>query len=156
MRGKQVRKRRPELARRLIPAYAGKTPSLRPGANHLGAHPRVCGENGAIDTAARPALGSSPRMRGKPFLGFRVKGLPRLIPAYAGKTRELRTRSFALPAHPRVCGENSQPTTRRKSPRGSSPRMRGKLHDEYRNSPARRLIPAYAGKTVPTGKRGTS
>ena len=45
MRGKLVEHYIGTARGRLIPAYAGKTPSLRTALGRLGAHPRVCGEN---------------------------------------------------------------------------------------------------------------
>ena len=49
---------------RIIPAYAGNTPSLSRESTWTGDHPRVCGEHRWIGSMARPMLGSSPRMRG--------------------------------------------------------------------------------------------
>ena len=67
MRGKQEFLLLPPAYRRLIPAHAGKT---RPSASCIRsrrAHPRACGENMNISTAASLPPGSSPRMRGKPL-----------------------------------------------------------------------------------------
>ena len=50
-------------------------------------------------------------------------------------------------AHPRACGENPRPPTiPRRSP-GSSPRIRGKRHNDHAGPRRRRFIPAHAGKT---------
>ena len=69
-----------------IPAYAGKT-LHRSRLLLLGAeHPRVCGENGGTPGHPAPALGTSPRMRGKRCEGFGHGRNKRNIPAYAGKT----------------------------------------------------------------------
>ena len=127
MRGKLVNCVLGHLPCRLIPAYAGKTPSLRPGANHLGAHPRVCGENCTMSIAIRPPAGSSPRMRGKPCLQANEGPRSRLIPAYAGKTYPSGRGPYHRGAHPRVCGENSSCAYADSVFYGSSPRMRGKL-----------------------------
>ena len=90
----------------LIPARAGKT---RPSATlspRSPAHPRVCGENAGIWRPAQQALGSSPRVRGKPVtLCIDLDG-QRLIPACAGKTIDILSFSEKMWAHPRVCGEN--------------------------------------------------
>ena len=75
---------------------------------------------------------------------LRVRGL---IPAYAGKTGLGAPMMEALPAHPRVCGENSKLHRRMPVPLGSSPRMRGKHVLLFPKLILRRLIPAYAGKT---------
>ena len=50
------------------------------------AHPRVCGENCLRMTASYLHLGSSPRVRGKPEVGDRLRVVRGLIPACAGKT----------------------------------------------------------------------
>ena len=92
----------------LIPACAGKTPSLRPGANHLGAHPRVCGENQRERGRGESHEGSSPRVRGKLQGLSRLSPFRGLIPACAGKTPVPRPECAISKAHPRVCGENVQ------------------------------------------------
>ena len=95
------------LASGLIPACAGKTSRACSSPEARAAHPRVCGENVVSPGSARDAIGSSPRVRGKPERQHPVSEDARLIPACAGKTPRSPTR-FPLPsAHPRVCGENS-------------------------------------------------
>ena len=58
-----------------------------------------------------------------------------------------------MPAHPRVCGENRRLRRREPLRRGSSPRVRGKLHRVAQAHQRRGLIPACAGKTVSAVKR---
>ena len=91
--------------------------------------------------------GSSPRMRGKLRTGHEGKTLPRLIPAYAGKTATLSTWCASTRAHPRVCGENDKDPYSDETLSGSSPRMRGKRFTISRGIWSPGLIPAYAGKT---------
>ncbi|EFW09830.1 hypothetical protein HMPREF9005_1189 [Actinomyces sp. oral taxon 178 str. F0338] len=50
------------------------------------AHPRACGENGALRRCAAWCLGSSPRVRGKLGVEVRDQVAAGLIPARAGKT----------------------------------------------------------------------
>ena len=92
----------------LIPACAGKT---QPKSNSLSlarAHPRVCGENLESQSDKVHDAGSSPRVRGKhPVAGF-VQPSVGLIPACAGKTPRRPPGAWAEPAHPRVCGENTE------------------------------------------------
>ena len=88
-------------------------------------------------------------MRGKPFHSSRSMFAPGLIPAHAGKTLGIIAIGYQPPAHPRACGENTYVGKVRKQPRGSSPRMRGKLSSCIDDSPIRGLIPAHAGKTRP-------
>ena len=86
MRGKHQSRRRLRSARRLIPAYAGKTQRLCSERLAKPAHPRVCGENRVNRLRLVAAVGSSPRMRGKPIDLATLTDRDRLIPAYAGKT----------------------------------------------------------------------
>ena len=97
------------LARpRLIPACAGKTLRSTTTSCPTAAHPRVCGENGRIGVPVSLASGSSPRVRGKLRDGRGDEVAARLIPACAGKTIKGRRYQVTGPAHPRVCGENSE------------------------------------------------
>ena len=74
-------------------------------------------------------------------------GIPRLIPAYAGKTLcPPRARTWER-AHPRVCGENWMLRSATLRALGSSPRMRGKRSRRRWAPNIKGLIPAYAGKT---------
>ena len=95
--------------------------------------------------------GTSPRMRGKLDLAKLRHSAGRNIPAYAGKTGYLPDCCFCHAEHPCVCGENRRSKLTRMVGSGTSPRMRGKLAYEERNAPRFRNIPAYAGKTNPTG-----
>ena len=58
-----------------------------------------------------------------------------------------------IPAHPRSRGENSATTAMIAFVGGSSPLTRGKQRKDDKDIPARRLIPAHAGKTE-DGSRG--
>ena len=52
---------------RITPADAGKTAKRELKAAQKADHPRVCGENALGKTRITVAMGSPPRMRGKPF-----------------------------------------------------------------------------------------
>ena len=131
----------------LIPAYAGKTSRNRTELKRHQAHPRVCGENRPLLAPYLPLGGSSPRMRGKPFLRALQIRCTGLIPAYAGKTSAAGLLIRFKPAHPRVCGENLPSPENQSAEAGSSPRMRGKRGRVSVECGLERLIPAYAGKT---------
>ena len=75
---------------RNIPAYAGKTAMVDWSQPKEAEHPRVCGENGLREGFAKVMNGTSPRMRGKPFLWGCLPSVWRNIPAYAGKTTVCR------------------------------------------------------------------
>ena len=92
-------------------------------------------------------VGSSPLTRGKRLETLDPTRVGGLIPAHAGKTWPLRTRTVARPAHPRSRGENGNALVAAVNPTGSSPLTRGKQGVDRRGGPARGLIPAHAGKT---------
>ena len=135
---------------RLIPACAGKTPPEAPCASRSRAHPRVCGENVARASGKACAIGSSPRVRGKPLFYRHGEPIGGLIPACAGKTIATERSPRYGRAHPRVCGENSFHAARARWLGGSSPRVRGKLKRVKIGDVTAGLIPACAGKTTTT------
>ena len=119
-------------------------------------------------------MGSSPLTRGKQRI-VDYDGEPHgLIPAHAGKTVLDNAEYFTAWAHPRSRGENdvktgsglpvlgSSPLTRGKHVEvagfgvfghGSSPLTRGKQDVDREATTGPRLIPAHAGKTIPTNRR---
>ncbi len=116
-------------------------------------HPRVGGENNTNNPVSLSKSGPSPRGRGK----LRVAGADgddaRAIPAWAGKTRRIREHPPVPPGHPRVGGENTGSVSATSGKCGPSPRGRGKQERRRRFRPARRAIPAWAGKTRCGGLR---
>ena len=139
---------------RLIPAWAGKTPSNQVVDAHAAAHPRVGGENLLSQLPLIGGGGSSPRGRGKRTPFARSRSRSGLIPAWAGKTAVPSHDMAPVMAHPRVGGENSNRAFMTSSGWGSSPRGRGKLKLRVCRPLATRLIPAWAGKT--RTRRGSS
>ena len=72
-----------------------------------------------------------------------------IIPAYAGSTRRRYRKPRWSREHPRVCGEHwSVPPPKRIRASGSSPRMRGALHEIAVHVDGVGIIPAYAGSTL--------
>ena len=137
-------------AKRITPAYAGRTIFAIWGGRDIEDHPRVCGENLFQMLAKAWAGGSPPRMRGELADGRDVGALERITPAYAGRTRGCPRSSAGGSDHPRVCGENYRPWVRgvRGEPAvGSPPRMRGERPTLSDGVPHRRITPAYAGRT---------
>ena len=127
VRGKRRFRGRLDLVAGLIPACAGKT--------------------GALIGVWACAHGSSPRVRGKrSTLSVLLLGM-RLIPACAGKTTSLWRAIFNIPAHPRMCGENTFLGQSVKAAPGSSPHVRGKPQSPPCQHHPQGLIPACAGKT---------
>ena len=109
VRGKQDTRRLLGEEDGLIPARAGKTEST----------PADCAD----------ASGSSPRVRGKHDSVLARRLDLGLIPARAGKTPTLPMTYITSVAHPRACGENTRTGFLGGLGRGSSPRVRGKLHE---------------------------
>ena len=137
-----------EVARRLIPAHAGKTRGAHRLSMPCPAHPRSRGENQMLAFSTSLAVGSSPLTRGKPGLLPDRWRRRRLIPAHAGKTTTRDADHDATRAHPRSRGENSWLSPRTRWYQGSSPLTRGKHDLRDRLTPEDRLIPAHAGKTA--------
>ena len=133
---------------RLIPAHAGKTPSLSSSSSSSSAHPRSRGENRTLWPGNHAGVGSSPLTRGKRGACGWAAGRTRLIPAHAGKTRRGMPTTRSRPAHPRSRGENRLVPCPFSLFGGSSPLTRGKHRRSARTARQRGLIPAHAGKTA--------
>ena len=86
VRGKHRGTRQRRGRTRITPACAGKT--YRSGVERITGkdHPRVCGENRAQLQGLRAAVGSPPRVRGKPYASGQIDSISRITPACAGKT----------------------------------------------------------------------
>ena len=86
MRGKLINASYSIETPRITPADAGKT-RRKVSMHGIGwDHPRGCGENMSDTELLAKALGSPPRMRGKPFSIFFASFADRITPADAGKT----------------------------------------------------------------------
>ena len=77
---------------RIIPARAGQTSAVSGPFPAATDHPRACGANLMYSLALTPAVGSSPRVRGKPRLSLVHSRQQRIIPARAGQTSCTRWR----------------------------------------------------------------
>ena len=93
-------------------------------------------------------------MRGKPHRRPCSSFYWRNIPAYAGKTGCYGLWMTLASEHPRVCGENDFDLPTWRFPAGTSPRMRGKRVEGFTRISGVGNIPAYAGKTPPSGPIG--
>ena len=129
MRGKLRLRLTPTTAARIIPAHAGQTYRHLKKFLTYPDHPRACGANCPRSTASRWVFGSSPRMRGKPWLGWDSPTMLRIIPAHAGQTPHTHRASSPPTDHPRACGANPRRVAKTADTPGSSPRMRGKRAD---------------------------
>ena len=95
-------------------------------------------------------------MRGKPKQTFRKPTRSRITPADAGKTVNPSSRRGVKWDHPRGCGENAATMIPYTAPRGSPPRMRGKLLQDAMTKCQFRITPADAGKTTQSLSSGRS
>ena len=148
-RGARLRRgtgRRPEG---IIPAYAGSTSPPSGASPGRADHPRIRGEHYSPALLTPSTLGSSPHTRGAPLRASASASSCRIIPAYAGSTRDPCQAEQRHQDHPRIRGEHSPAHRRRRRPRGSSPHTRGAPDPARRPDPPRRIIPAYAGSTLP-------
>ena len=116
------------------------------------AHPRSRGENLAPRSPRADAAGSSPLTRGKHMVSTTVRAMAGLIPAHAGKTPSRQVPDERPTAHPRSRGENRRLAFTSSRTTGSSPLTRGKRSAHVPQFRDARLIPAHAGKTVPSGR----
>ena len=113
----------------IIPAYAGSTSSIASPTRSARDHPRIRGEHVAADLLHRAQAG--------------------IIPAYAGSTKDPHVLHIRRRDHPRIRGEHEPPADGDVEPIGSSPHTRGARHRAPYPAPEPRIIPAYAGSTVP-------
>ena len=132
---------------RITPAHAGKTDKAGYGLAQWTDHPRACGENKNFPLQFLVAVGSPPRMRGKPVALNTSGDAPRITPAHAGKTASINVPEKVSSDHPRACGENRRRKCELGGNSGSPPRMRGKLLSSLMKNHCRRITPAHAGKT---------
>ena len=131
----------------LIPAHAGKTGRTPTRAKSSTAHPRSRGENRGSRIYRPCYVGSSPLTRGKLAAELGLRRGEGLIPAHAGKTRELVNHAPYRWAHPRSRGENAYFDWIGSIDEGSSPLTRGKRLRATAGIAKCGLIPAHAGKT---------
>ena len=147
MRGTRARRGHSGHGIGIIPAYAGNT-NVWPFAAFLHRdHPRVCGEHRMLGHKSAAMTGSSPRMRGTLFVRLGGGAVTGIIPAYAGNTIHVFNCIHLHRDHPRVCGEHESRSLARVTAPGSSPRMRGTLHQAGETDRRSGIIPAYAGNT---------
>ena len=87
VRGTQRRATRKHRGRRFIPSSAGNADPMPQPRYRPPAHPRECGERGAVFPYPAPEHGSSPRVRGTRPIPALFAQVRRFIPASAGNAR---------------------------------------------------------------------
>ncbi len=147
VRGKPKNHPIPMERRRITPAGAGKTIIYHRMHSESRDHPRRCGENQMLTTAATVSTGSPPQVRGKQNVLTHHRHGGRITPAGAGKTTRISRHISSARDHPRRCGENVRPAKKPFLTSGSPPQVRGKLHADTTQRIKARITPAGAGKT---------
>ncbi len=129
----------------------------------------MCGEKDKAAEKAQHLRGSPPRVRGKDTLGQIVHTGVGITPACAGKSlwsplllilaedhprvcgeKDLELyRIMTTKDHPRMCGEKLETFFKDNWPKGSPPRVRGKVINCIKLLRHCRITPARAGKSCP-------
>ena len=152
MRGRQGRPG-PEPGRpRNTPADAGTTADELWTLDDAEEHPRGCGDDHNPVSIGMQAMGTPPRMRGRPRSSVRLPVRWRNTPADAGTTFGAPTTTRTTAEHPRGCGDDSVPNSVNALSIGTPPRMRGRRQPSWRHWPRPRNTPADAGTT--RGRQG--
>ena len=147
-RGAPARRRRRHLRDRIIPAYAGSTPTPSGTSRRETDHPRIRGEHSHRPLMMFLPTGSSPHTRGALAEVDPGQVGARIIPAYAGSTSRRCPERLSRADHPRIRGEHDFELVLHVEFAGSSPHTRGALRQGFRGLERAGIIPAYAGSTT--------
>ena len=148
VRGKGWFIKRAARATRITPACAGKSFIVLSEGMIFRDYPRVCGEKRRHTDGVGVAKGSPPHMRGKAGSRKQGKRAAGITPACAGKSPEESGGRPGQRDHPRMCGEKRETALSFNFVQGSPPHMRGKVCCVLGDLRARRITPAYAGKSL--------
>ena len=135
------------LSTGIIPACAGSTVSWRIRRPPCRDHPRMCGEHNRGSSFGQSHKGSSPHVRGARQACDDALQESGIIPACAGSTTVGKTKLLFIWDHPRMCGEHELGDFAAFLDQGSSPHVRGALHDHRISILFLGIIPACAGST---------
>ena len=150
-RGIPSARRHPRAGTRIIPALAGNTHRCSLWCWVCWDHPRSRGEYYLPDEFSVFNNGSSPLSRGIRRLGQVSHRHGRIIPALAGNTPYLRSKSGVAKDHPRSRGEYCNRKLHSLECSGSSPLSRGIPSMGGSSSTCGGIIPALAGNTGTPG-----
>ena len=134
------------IAKRITPAWAGKSLGLAWRSPVWQDHPRVGGEKIHMLLCVPSAYGSPPRGRGKVdhlLLFGQVLGI---TPAWAGKSYRFPVGLPPTWDHPRIGGEKGLGSQVTQLSQGSPPHGRGKARFSGISLPGVGITPAWAGK----------
>ena len=147
VRGALLRVRAERQSTGIIPACAGSTMATVILLMNWRDHPRMCGEHYMSLRSDRIGAGSSPHVRGAPASNPLAVVASGIIPACAGSTAYFSRYSSRSRDHPRMCGEHFDAISALQRTAGSSPHVRGALHDTMHDLAETGIIPACAGST---------
>ena len=111
----------------IIPAYAGNTITPPNVFFTYRDHPRIRGEHLKFRIVRLFPEGSSPHTRGTQIENALMRGVIRIIPAYAGNTAVYKSQYCPIGDHPRIRGEHVISAWENAGISGSSPHTRGTL-----------------------------
>ena len=128
----------------------GKTNPESACAQHPAVHPHACGENNFIQFGLICAVGSPPRLWGKPSCARYCTNSHRFTPTLVGKTLLWMAHHGLDEVHPHACGENMPNCIAIWPANGSPPRLWGKPNHAGRAYARLRFTPTLVGKTRAT------
>ena len=150
VRGKDASKALGEAGGGITPACAGKRGWTMVPESTSRDHPRVCGEKSPLSKESVLEWGSPPRVRGKGPPLPDSDGPAGITPACAGKRKACVPLMSRDRDHPRVCGEKAAYLRAVWVPKGSPPRVRGKVSHAVTAHLLPGITPACAGKSLAT------
>ena len=106
VRGPPLSDGREQLRLGIIPACAGTTALCRQSRTGSRDHPRMCGDHRRRRATTTRWPGSSPHVRGPPFLLYASLLPAGIIPACAGTTLDSLEPRLKVEDHPRMCGDH--------------------------------------------------
>ena len=107
----------------------------------------MCGEHVHLGVMMTATWGSSPHVRGAPFMVCFPLLVDGIIPACAGSTVRVKGLRPHFRDHPRMCGEHATGASMQVDCTGSSPHVRGAPPSVLVPLADRGIIPACAGST---------
>ena len=131
----------------IIPACAGSTWFCGDRQRWRRDHPRMCGEHFNQLYMSAQRKGSSPHVRGAPWMFIFLLLYMGIIPACAGSTTVILPPRGLSRDHPRMCGEHDYDSDMVHSAAGSSPHVRGAHRTKVLFLSNAGIIPACAGST---------
>ena len=138
---------------RSIPACAGEAGARVSRNDGNKVYPRVCGGSEFRHRFGGCVWGLSPRVRGKLAVPFFQPENEGSIPACAGEAVQRCGPRNSPKVYPRVCGGSRAGAGVSPRPVGLSPRVRGKLLDDWRAERPLGSIPACAGEALARRRR---